>query len=311
MKKKFLLLGGSGFLGFGVLKFLASNGMDVRCVMRSFPDPKFVFNNIEYCIGDINDETFLNEVLQEVDVVLDFISTSMPNTKGHSLENEITITLKHLDYLLSAMVKNRVYKLVYPSSGGAIYGDKCDGIATETDTLAPRTPYGVGKQMSEDIIKYYHVTCGISACILRIGNLYGAEILRNKPQGVIDVFIQNALLNKPIVIWGNAATNIRDYIYIDDVAAAVVKLLDNIANGVMVYNVSSGFGYSILDIIMSIEKLLHRKLNIVYEKNSNSGVNRIVLSNDKLAKDIEWKPLVFLDEGIKRTIEYKKRLLGL
>lgn len=311
MNNNVIVIGGNGFIGYSVISELVKRGINVRCLDIIRPEDKFKFKGVDYFIGDIWDKGFLMKSLEGVDCVMDFLSTSMPNTNDISLCNEIGNTLRYHDYLLSCMVSSEVKKYIFPSSGGAIYGNKSSGYAYESDILKPTTPYGVGKQMAETIINYYYDKCGIAARILRIGNVYGSPKLRSKAQGVIDVFSQNALLGEKITIWGNAKTSIRDYIYLEDVANAIVDIYQADFADCNIYNVGSGIGTSLIDIIELIEKNLGKNIQLEYKNTMASGINSIVLANDKIQKDVGWRPIVSLEEGIKKTIEIKRKLLNI
>ena len=298
-----LVIGGNGFVGYNVLKKLVEDGRHIRCIDKFLPEKEVRFDNVEYRIGDVMDKDFLMESLSGVDTVLDFISTTMPNTQIISLENEISRTLKYHDYILLTMATAGVKKYVFPSSGGAIYGSRTNTAAVESDILCPSTPYGAGKKMAEDMIHYYHQKCGLNAIILRIGNVYGSTRFRARPQGVIDVFVQNALESKPIAIWGNAEAAVRDYVYLEDVGEAISLILDKDIDGVQTYNVGTGVGTSVLEVIKAIEQNLGHELTVIRKEDRSSGINQIVLSIDKIANAIGWAPKVSLEEGIQRTIK--------
>lgn len=310
MSGRCLLLGGNGFVGFGVLNALVDTGKEVRCVVRKYPEDAMFIKGVEYYIGDVTDQNFLTNALQNVDIVFDFISTSMPNAGYNGLKNEIDLTLLHIDRLLSTMVENGVTKYVFPSSGGAIYGDKLYTKALESDHLAPKTPYGVGKRMCETIIQYYYERFGIDSCIFRIGNIYGSKRYREKMQGVIDVFVQNALQRKPITIWGKAEESIRDYIYIEDAAKAIILPADKMKKGVSIYNVGSGIGTSLSEIIGTIETTIGENVKVIHEQGMSSGLSKIILSTNKIYEEYGWEALISLKEGIMKTAESKSKLLN-
>lgn len=311
MNNTILVIGGNGFIGFNVIKELVKREIQVKCLDQNRPEGQFRFPTVEYCIGDIWDNGFLQKSLVGVDCVMDFISTSMPNTNDISLNNEISNTLRYHDYILSSLIKCNVKKYIFPSSGGAVYGNKDSGFAYETDILRPTTPYGVGKKMTEEIIQYYYEKCGISSCVLRIGNVYGSPQIRSKAQGVIDVFIQNALQRETITIWGNAKSAIRDYIYLEDVAKAIVDISQRDFDDLKVYNVGTGIGTNLVEIINLIDEKIEYEIRCEYKETMASGINSIVLSNEKIRKEIGWVPQVSLKEGIQKTINIKRALLGL
>lgn len=301
-----LIIGGNGFVGYHVLKRLICGNARIRSISRTVPECDYIFDSVDYRTGDIWERDFLLEALQGVDTILDFMSTTMPGNKEISLENEINTTLRYHNYILSNAVANGVRHYLFPSSGGAVYGSRQATETAETDLLLPSTPYGVGKKMAESIIHYYVQRCGINASILRIGNVYGSQRFRDRPQGVIDVFIQNALERKPVVIWGNASTAIRDYVYLEDVAEAVKMIVDSNQVGAHTYNVGTGIGTSVSQIVDMIEQTLGYKLEKEHRDNKSSGIDRIVLSNKKIHDEVGWQPRIDLKEGIRRTVDLKK-----
>lgn len=311
MDNTILVMGGNGFVGFSVIKELVERGIHVKCLDKTQPEDTFRFISVEYCVGDIWDKNFLRRTLSGVDCVMDFVATSMPNTGDISLYNEINNTLKYHDYVLSMLKNSDVHKYIFPSSGGAIYGDKKSGFAYETDVLKPTTPYGVGKKMAEDIIQYYYEKWSISSCILRIGNVYGSPRIRSKAQGVIDVFTQNALRGEAITIWGNAMSSIRDYIYLDDVAKAIADISQKGFDDLRIYNIGTGIGTKLVQIIDLIEQKLGKEIKCEYKGSMASGISTIVLSNEKIRHEMGWQPKVSLEDGIQRTINIKRALLGM
>lgn len=309
MKRKCLVLGGNGFIGYTVTKELVRRGIMVRSVDKYYPDDKFRITDVEYCTGDVWDRSFLGTVLDDVETIYDFIATTMPNTNDISLENEIDNTLRYHNYILSLMNDKNIGNYVFPSSGGAIYGNTV-GFATEDDNLMPTTPYGVGKQISEEIIKYYAHKCGINAYIFRIGNVYGSTTFRKKPQGVVDIFIQRALQNKPIIIWGNAENVVRDYVYLEDVASTIVEVTAKPISGVETYNIGTGKGTCLKDLIRIIEREIGHHISAEYKADMASGIDSIVLSPEKIFRNIGKRNMLTLEDGIKKTIGIKRQLMG-
>ncbi len=305
-----LVLGGNGFIGFSVIRELVQRNVRVKCLDLFRPEGPSALSSVEYFTGDVWDDAFLQKALAGVDCVMDFVSTSMPNSNEVTLNNEIDHTLKYYDHILAAMRSAQIRRYVFPSSGGAVYGNKENGLAYETDVLRPTTAYGVGKKMAEDILQYYYDKCGISSCVLRIGNVYGSPRLRNKAQGVIDVFTQNALRGETITIWGSALTSVRDYVHLDDVARAIASVVQTRFDDYRVYNIGTGVGTNLLQIIELIEHALGQRIKCKFEESMASGLNSIVLSNEKIKREVGWTPEISLEEGIRKTISAKKALLA-
>lgn len=310
MERVSLVLGGTGFLGYYILSELLKKGKKARAFGIDKPAHGTELAGVEYIVGDVFCEQDLNAAMQDVETVYCFISTSMPNSGEKNLRREIDLTLKSLDCVLTAMVNNGINKIVFPSSGGAIYGDQGDKPVAENVELDPKTAYGTGKQMSEALLGFYHRRFGINTLIFRIGNVYGSQLYRKVQQGVIDVFIQSALQGEPIKIWGDANKSIRDYIYLDEAAEAIVECSLKEIDGYQVFNLGTGVGISVEEIIRKIEKQLGRPLEKEYYPEKSSGVSYIVLDCSRIERMIGWKPKVDIDTGIALTIQAKKKLLN-
>lgn len=307
MKKNALVIGATGLLGYNIVNNLVVNGWKVRAIARNVNISSDVFNSkeIEYLSGNIDDEEFLSATLKDVDKVFFFVSSTFPYSSKVYLNLELSNTLIQLNNLLKKMLEYGVKQLVFPSSGGTVYGNVGIGKANETMKLEPVTPYGMGKMMCEDILEYYS-KFGISSTILRIGNVYGDFAFRNKKQGVIDIFVQKAITKEIATIWGKSLDSIRDYIFLDDFVDAVVKLSDFDAKGVEKYNLGSGIGTSLRDIIDIINKFSPFQLIVhIIDNDITSAVERIVLDINKIESKINWKPKYSIENGIKETIRRK------
>lgn len=302
-----LVIGATGLLGHGIAIELNRNGWNVRAVgiednisTSMFPD------GVEYICGDFYDESFLSRILEGIDKVFFFLSSTFPSTSVDSLELEISRTLKGLDYLLRKMRELGVPEVVYPSSGGTIYGNVESGLASEGDILYPLSPYGVGKKMCEDVLRFYS-QFGVSSTILRVGNVYGTPLARRTAQGVVDVFVQKAIKEEPVTVWGDALHGVRDYIFMDDFSRAVAQIGGCKADGVEIYNLSSGIGTSLEEIINCINTHFPTPLKVNHvQSDATSSIKRIVLNVEKIKDKIGWEPLYDIQQGIAETINRKR-----
>lgn len=309
MKGNTLVIGATGLLGYGITHELYKTGWNVRAIGKENLVASSVFpEGVEYICGDFYDETFLTNCLNDIDKVFFFLSSTFPSTSTDSLELEISRTLNGLDYLLRKMRNVGINDIVFPSSGGTVYGDVESGVAKETDMLKPTTPYGTGKMMCEDVLRFYS-QFGISSTILRVGNVYGSPLARTTTQGVIEVFVQKALRGETATIWGNALSNVRDYIFIDDFAEAVAKIGEHKSEGVQIYNLSSGVGTTLEEIIEAINQCIEQPLKVKYVKNDvTSSIKRIVLDMSRFKKKTGWNPKYDIENGIIATIDRKKNM---
>lgn len=308
MEKTALVIGATGLLGYGITCELCREGWDVRAIGRELINTRIFPNDVKYASGNFYDETFLAKSLHGVDKVFFFLSSTFPSTSTDSLELEINSTLKGLDYLIRNMRRESVNELIFPSSGGTVYGNHLDGLSKETDILHPITPYGIGKMMCEYILSFYS-EFGISTTILRIGNVYGSPMIRKAKQGVIDLFVQKALKNEVATIWGDILHYERDYIFADDFSRAVVKIASKKVNGVQIFNLGSGYGTTLETIIDIINKYVNNPLKINYiQYDSTFSIKRIILDMKKFHDFVDFEYEYDIESGIKKTIERKKHI---
>lgn len=310
MSRNALMIGATGLLGHSATNELSKEGWHVRAIGREeLVYPRLFEKEVEYISGDFYDDTFLTSVLKDIDKVFFFLSSTFPSTSTDSLELEITRTLRGLDCLLRKMRELGVKEMVYPSSGGTLYGNVETGTAKETDALKPTTPYGVGKMLCEDVIRYYSAF-GIYTTILRIGNVYGSPVIRKMNQGVIDIFVQKALTGEPAIVWGDSLHNIRDYIFVDDFSNAVAHIADLHADGIEIYNLSSGEGTRLEEIVRIINANSPSPLQVrSISGDATSPIKRIVLDMDKFEERTGWKARFDIERGIVETISRKKHVM--
>lgn len=257
--KRILLLGGFGFIGTNIMKFIDEHyaeeyevvvfdriakhphGVKVDCVSKVYA-------------GDFSDETFVESVFQEnkLDVVFHCLSSTVPATSQNAcfdVESNLIATLK----LLSIMDKYNVKDIVYLSSGGAIYGDYLQKVHNEEDAVYPKSSYGVVKLAIEKYLLSYAELYGFHPLILRLSNPFG-KYQYNERQGVINVAIRKAIRKETLEIWGTGE-GVKDYIYIDDFCEILFKLIsDGIETAV--YNVGGSLPLSVNEIVEQIGLLV-------------------------------------------------------
>lgn len=305
LRKNALVIGAAGFLGRSIASMLSMSGWRVRAIDKN-SIIETGLDGVECLCGNIFDEQFLIRSLNNIDVVYFFLSSLLPSANSENQSNKMLNALSHV---LDKMKECGVEKIVFPSSGGAIYGNVISGSAKEEDMLAPVTIYGAERMECEKYLARY-ASLGISSMILRISNVYGSLSYREVKQGVIDIFIQKAIMNEEVSVWGNALTNIRDYIFVDDFTDAVEMISDREFQGFNVYNIGSGVGVSLKEIIGIINDKMGKPLKVNHAPNDvTDSIERIVLNCNKVTRDFGWRPKYNIEQGIIETINRKKRIM--
>lgn len=301
-----LVIGGCGFIGSHVVDRLIREGYNVRIATRNIKNvtegtvyvPRWVDVETEYA-----DMCF--DALDGVDAVIHLGSSTIPATSNQDPLADINDNLVSTVNLLKLMRIKGIRNLVYMSSGGAIYGSSLGEGSHERDSLYPLSSYGAIKVAIENYIIMEIKLHGLFATILRPSNPYGPG-QKAGAQGIIGNFLWNIANDKPCEIWGDGSI-IRDFVYVEDVAeACMLSVSGNNSYGKNsgIYNISSGVGYRINDLLPIIGKIVDKPVSIAYHEGRNFDIRRVVLDNTNAGRFLNWKPKVDLKDGIEKTWQW-------
>lgn len=303
-----LLLGGTGFIGKNIIEsFINDENCNLFVVSRDLErihNPIFTGKRVTVLIGSLNDHEFIEKLIDDynVNVIVHLASSLIPSSsESDFLEgmNSIIIpTFRLIDF-----ISNKDIKFLFFSSGGTIYGNASLSIK-ESDALNPINNYGFSKLVVEKYIRYKSNTSALKSIILRPSNVYGKHQSFAGSQGFISVAINKIYNQSAIEIWGDG-NSIRDYIHVDDVALVVKKLLFNSKCNITV-NLSTGRGFSLLQIIKMIEYSMQTKAIINFQSKRIVDVDTVILDNSKLLKIISHN-FITLSDGIEDQIKYFKK----
>lgn len=309
--KKILLLGGYGFIGTNLLKYI-----DTSCVnqFEVIVFDKFdkhqhglTFNCIKESIaGDFNDSTAIESVFKKnkIDIVIHALSSTVPATSGNAKYDVLSNLIPTLN-LIEIMNQNEVKDIVYLSSGGAIYGDYLNKVHNEDDAVYPKSSYGVVKLAIEKYLLSYSELYGFNTLILRVSNPYGKYHYNNK-QGIINIAVRKALNKDVLDIWGDGK-GLKDYIFVEDVCDIIMKM---IKKGVVsnVLNVASGSILSINEIVKAVNNLIP-KFQYRYVKNNIIDVQSFELDITKLRTILGGYKFTSFEQGLSQVIMWQKSVL--
>jgi len=293
-----LVRGASGFLGRHLASRLAGGGplrLFVRKAWR-LPEGLRERTDVEIVEGDALDERAVFESLKRVETVWDFTGATVPASHRSGQRAEIDLNLRALAILLDGMAGAGSGRLVFPSSGGTIYGSGLSRPATEEDPAMPDSPYGLGKLLAEEMIRFEGRRRGLDYLILRMANPYGRNVVTTSAQGVVDVFLARAQHGGAITIWGDGS-QVRDFLFVDD---AVDAALAAVAAGVWreTCNVGSGEPASIAQVLALVEEITGVTLEKTTLADGYRGVVYSALDSSKLASRTGWAPRYALRAGI-------------
>jgi UDP-glucose 4-epimerase len=292
----FVVLGGSGFIGSAVAARLANRAHPVRVVDTRLPAPtEERLPGIQFQEGNLLNASDLDAAFSGgVHTVLHLVSATVPATSLDNVAVEVEANVLAAVRVLDAMARNGVKRIGFPSSGGTVYRDGSEP-HREHERCEPTCPYGLGKVLVEELLRYYAQQRGIEYQIWRISNPYGDRTKRHRMQGVIDAFLHRARDGEVLRVWGDGSAA-RDFIFIDDLASGLVACLEH-ARWNEVYNLGTGIATSVTDVLRTMQGVVGRPLH-VERVPSYVGPARSVLDPGKMIQATGWKPEFDLEAGI-------------
>ena len=197
--------------------------------------------------------------------------------------------------------KYGVKKFIFSSTGGAIYGEQDYFPADEEHPTRPLSPYGITKLCTEKYLFYYKAVYGINHVILRYANVYGPRQNPHGEAGVVAIFCSKMLKGEQPVINGDGKQT-RDYTFVGDVVQA--NLLALSYNGSAIYNIGTGVESDVNKLFFELRSHLHPTCLEQHAPPKAGEQQRSVISSKKIERELGWRPLVQLDEGLQITAEY-------
>lgn len=297
-----LFLGGAGFIGSNLIRTLIGRKNDIKVYVL---EPSFAnisrLDGMEVQVfrGTLQDIDFVQSIIEanHIDAIVHLVATIIPGSTFEDYKREyqqvIFPTIELMQYCAQKDIK-----FVYFSSGGTVYGNRTDMTPfKETDPMAPISYYGWSKQMMENSILYVHRTAGLKYLIVRPSNPYGHGQNIHAKQGLIAVALGKILAEEPIVVWGDGS-NVRDYIYIDDLCEVLSQLLEkDVCNTTL--NIGSGVGASINDILQVLRDVVSEEVQVEYQPARKVDVAHMILDTTHLKQyvNVEFTSLV---DGVTR-----------
>lgn len=303
-----LIIGGQGFIASHVARSLLARGHRVRLFDRPGVSAAFpvVHPLVEALAGDASNVGDLRVALEGIEAVVHLASTTVPKTSNddpvHDVETNLVPVLRLLEELRTRGGKT---KILFASSGGTVYGTPETVPIHETHQALPACAYGISKLAIEHHLRLNETLHGQPYCVLRLANPYGEGQRPGGQQGAIGVFAARGLHGEALDIWGDGSI-VRDYIHAEDVAEAFARALDYTGTE-RVFNIGSGRGHSLLEIVESLEAALGRPLERRHSAGRAFDTPVNVLDIARAERELGWAPKVPLDEGIRRTLDWLRQ----
>lgn len=300
---KILVTGGAGFIGSHIVDRLILEGYEVVVVdnliggRREQVNPYATFYK-----ADLMDPSLVDILQHERPQVISHQAAQI--NVSHSVRNPIedaTINILGSLNLLESARKCGTEKVIYASSGGAIYGEPNYLPCDEEHPIRPLSPYGVSKHTVEQYLLMYQQVYGMNFIALRYGNVYGPRQNTAGEAGVISIFSQRMLKAEEIHIFGNGEQT-RDFIYVTDIAEA--NLLSIREGNSQSLNIGTGVGTSVNEVFKRLQDITRYEHQPVHIESRPGEVFAIHLTYNKAASILNWKPKINLLEGLERTAAF-------
>ena len=301
------ITGATGFLGSHLVCKLPELGpFNLRALTRTLSRTQPTDSRtVEWMQGDLAMADNCVEFVRGLDVIVHLAHANTPLTSDRHLPGDVQASLLPSLNLIEAIraVGTRPH-VVFASSGGSIYADCGEQRPhQEDDPCVPQSSYGIQKLAIE---LYLHLAARkgwLTATSLRIGNAYGSLLPAQRKQGFIGVALSHVVRGEPIPIFGNP-DNIRDYVHIDDVARAFALAATprKVWNA---FNIGSGRGLSVLDILHAIESILGGSVPVQFVESSSPADQLIpwsVLDIGRAKRELGWAPVIAFEDGIRSLL---------
>lgn len=309
MKSTILIIGGNGFVGKNFASYFSEQNFRIIIADHSIRTTKTINPNIEPVTIDIHHTKELLEIAKNVDYVIWLVHASVPSTQDESMVDDFLLNVSPIiRFLEKANTLNNLKKFIYLSSGGTIYGNTLEHLPINEDfKQKPISNYGLSKSIAEKYIEYISQNKRFETIVLRPSNVYGPYQNLLKPQGIIGYAFKAVKDNHVLDLYDEGKV-IRDFIYVDDLAAAVSKFLssDIKLNHTSFYNVGSSEGFSIKQILDKIEKITGHKLNLNHKSSRSFDCTYNVLNISKINRDTNWYKQTNIDDGLLKVWEWIK-----
>ncbi len=297
-----LVTGGAGFIGSRLVEVLLSRGFNV-VVLDNLSTGK---------LKNLNPAATFYHVDITQPAALEVFRRERPELVFH-LAAQISVSHSSRDAIndgemngigtlrvLEAARQHGVEKIIYSSTGGALYGEPAVDPCAEDCPVVPMSPYGISKYIGELYLGLYHRLYQLDFTALRYGNVYGPRQDAQGEAGVIAIFTQMMLEGQQPLIFGDG-NQTRDFVYVDDVVEANLLAIER-GNG-CAYNIGTGIKTSINQIFDVLREITGYKWGPEHRPPRPGDVYQISLDCAKAAKELGWSPQVSLEEGLLRTAE--------
>jgi UDP-glucose 4-epimerase len=306
---KVLVTGGAGFIGSHVVDRLTEEGHQVVVVddlssgRRKNINRAASLYKVDIQSGRL-ERVFRNE---RPNIVMHLAAQVSVRTSVENPVFDAQVNVLGTMNVLHQAVRHGVRKVIFSSSGGAIYGEQDVFPAPESHATKPLSPYGISKLCAEHYLSYFQRISGIQVVSLRYANVYGPRQDPEGEAGVVAIFMRKMLNNEQPIINGNGRQT-RDFIFVDDVAEANLVAMRQDSQGV--YNVGTGVETSVNELFQLLVGITGSPCKEVHGPAKSGEQMRSVVDSSKLRQELGWEPETDLAKGLEKTVAYFREQMG-
>jgi UDP-glucose 4-epimerase len=308
---RILVSGGAGFIGSHTVDALVAAGAHRVCVLdnlssgrRENVNPAARFHRADLCDA----EAVRRAVEEEKPEVVVHLAAQMDVRRSVADPAfDAGVNLVGFLNLMEAARRHGLRRVVFSSTGGAIYGEQKQFPCDEDHPARPVSPYGVAKLATEKYLFFYRVQYGIDYVALRYANVYGPRQDPHGEAGVVAIFCGRLLKGEPCTIFGDGLQT-RDYVFVEDVVRANIAALDAAVLGPV--NIGTGVETNVNELYAVLAALASVDRRAQHAAERPGEQRRSVISAARAKKSLGWRPLVELHDGLVRTLDFFKERAG-
>jgi UDP-glucose 4-epimerase len=306
---RIVLTGGAGFIGSNIADAYLAGGHEVHVVddlstgQRRNLNPRAELHEID--IAEPRAARLIESIKPDV---LSHHAAQMD--VRHSVADpcfDARVNILGLINLLEGAKNCGVKKVIFASSGGAVYGEQETFPAAEDHPTGPASPYGVSKRAGELYLSYYRQAFGLPYIALRYANVYGPRQSTQGEAGVVAIFLSLLLTGKTPIINGDGAQT-RDYVYVGDVVAANIAALDSSFVGPV--NIGTAIETDVVTIFRRLREAVGSAVEPQHGPAKTGEQRRSCVAIGRAAQVLQWRPQVQLPDGLRRTVEFYRETVG-
>ena len=306
---RILVTGGAGFIGSHTVDALVASGAGEVSVLDDLSTGKRNQVNAKATLyqTDLRDGAAVASVVERVRPEIIFHLAAQMDVRRSVADPAFDAQVNLVGFLnlIESARRHGLRRVIFSSTGGAIYGEQDEFPCSEDHPLRPVSPYGVAKLATEAYLFFYKVEYGIDYLALRFGNVYGPRQDPHGEAGVVAIFCGRMLDGKPVTIYGDG-TQTRDYVYVGDVVRAVVAAAKSSASGIAL-NIGTGIETNVNDLYSTLAGIADFPTRAEHVAARPGEQKRSVISPARAEQELGWRPEKKFADGLEETFKYFKQ----